>query len=213
VLSKWPYQNAANETGATLYYLWWRKLYAAIWDEFRNQNMALRTPGYGATQRLLFDFPQDTAFDVLSTTKRETPTDLIRMAYAQAVDSAYNWQQQNGQNFEWGTFKATQIRHILRLAPFSVTGLNVGGGGGIVNATKSTHGPSWRMVVMPGPNGPDAWGVYPGGQSGNPGNPFYSNMVEKWAQGQYNKLWFMKSRDDVRGTIMYQNTLNPKNAQ
>ena len=38
----------------------------------------------------------------------------------------------------------------------------------VVNATSENHGPSWRMIVeMSKP--PKAFGIYPGGQSGNPG--------------------------------------------
>ncbi|MFM8449813.1 MAG: penicillin acylase family protein, partial [Haliscomenobacter sp.] len=36
-------------------------------------------------------------------------------------------------------------------------------------------------------------GVYPGGQSGNPGSPFYESMVDQWATGQYNRLQFLQS--------------------
>jgi penicillin amidase len=41
----------------------------------------------------------------------------------------------------------------------------------------------------------EAYGVYPGGQSGNPGSKFYDNFVDAWAQGNYNKLWVMKSEN------------------
>jgi acyl-homoserine lactone acylase PvdQ len=43
------------------------------------------------------------------------------------------------------------------------------------------------MVVELGPE-TRAWGVYPGGQSGNPGNPQYMQMVEDWQEGRYHRL-------------------------
>ena len=77
------------------------------------------------------------------------------------------------------------------MMPFARQGLNVGGGQNIINATKHAHGPSWRMIVsMTTPI--EAYGVYPGGQSGNPGSPFYDNLVDSWAGGKYYRLWIMR---------------------
>jgi penicillin G amidase len=35
-----------------------------------------------------------------------------------------------------------------------------------------------------------AWGVYPGGQSGNPGSPFYNNLLNYWAKGKHYEFQF-----------------------
>ncbi|MDZ7936140.1 MAG: penicillin acylase family protein, partial [Emticicia sp.] len=79
------------------------------------------------------------------------------------------------------------------------------GGAGIVNATTELNGPSWRMVVQLDKGWPKAYGLYPGGQSGNPASPFYDNMIDKWAKGELNELLFMKSKDEkssrISGTV------------
>ena len=74
--------------------------------------------------------------------------------------------------------------------PFSKP-IPVGGNGDIINATTDTHGPSWRMIVQLTET-TEAYGVYPGGQSGNPGSKFYDNFVDSWVKGQYYSLWVMK---------------------
>jgi penicillin amidase len=51
------------------------------------------------------------------------------------------------------------------------------------------------MIVQLGPE-IQAWGVYPGGQSGDPGSPYYDNMIEHWRTGEYYKLNFLKGPDD-----------------
>ena len=51
------------------------------------------------------------------------------------------------------------------------------------------------MVVELGPT-PKAYGVYPGGQSGNPGNPNYQNMIETWRQGQLKELVYLQTAQD-----------------
>jgi penicillin amidase len=40
-----------------------------------------------------------------------------------------------------------------------------------------------------------ALGVYPGGQSGNPGSKHYDEMVDVWSKGEYYTLDFLKSVD------------------
>jgi penicillin amidase len=41
----------------------------------------------------------------------------------------------------------------------------------------------------------EAYGIYPGGQNGNPGSPFYDNTVLDWAKGQHYKLWVMQQNE------------------
>jgi penicillin amidase len=92
------------------------------------------------------------------------------------------------------------------MMPFAREGLNVGGGEKIINATKHAHGPSWRMIVsMTTPI--EAYGVYPGGQSGNPGSPFYDDLVNNWAKGEYYRLWIMQKSEAgdkrIKGRITF----------
>ena len=56
---------------------------------------------------------------------------------------------------------------------------------------------------------PKAFGVYPGGQSGNPGSKFYDDLVDIWAAGEYLELNFMQSAEDQAG-VSFTQTLNPK---
>jgi penicillin amidase len=41
----------------------------------------------------------------------------------------------------------------------------------------------------------EAYGVYPGGQSGNPASRFYDDGIKNWVEGKYHKLWFMREGD------------------
>jgi len=110
---------------------------------------------------------------------------------------------------QWAKFKDVSIFHLLRtITPFARTGLNVGGWGNVINAVKKSHGPSWRMIVhMNSPT--EAFGVYPGGQSGNPGSRFYDNAVDTWANGKYYQLWMMKPEEKadkrVKWTMSFHN--------
>ena len=44
---------------------------------------------------------------------------------------------------------------------------------------------------------PKAWGVLPGGQSGNPGSKTYTTSLNSWASGDYHHLNFLKNLEAV----------------
>ncbi len=69
----------------------------------------------------------------------------------------------------------------------------------MINATSERSGASWRMVVEMGDE-INAFGIYPGGQSGNPGSKFYSNFIPIWANGEY--LNFnLRSKEQSEGVL------------
>ena len=105
-----------------------------------------------------------------------------------------------------GAFKDSYIGHLLRLEPFNIH-VNHGGNQNIVNAHSRTHGPSWRMVVSLEKSGVKAWGVYPGGQSGNPGSYYYSNLLDTWVADKHFQLSFLHAADE--GKALYTVSLNP----
>jgi penicillin amidase len=97
---------------------------------------------------------------------------------------------------EWGKYKNTTLYHILKtsMMPFARESLPIGGGTNVINATSHDKGPSWRMIVhLTTPT--EAYAVYPGGQSGNPGSRFYDSFVDTWAAGKYYRLWIMQKNE------------------
>ena len=55
------------------------------------------------------------------------------------------------------------------------------------------------MVVDRGPQ-VEAWGIYPGGQSGHPGSDYYDNAVNDWVASKYYRLHFPKTSGEAQGT-------------
>ena len=51
-----------------------------------------------------------------------------------------------------------------------------------------------------------AWGIFPGGQSGNPGSRYYDNMVDDWLAGKYYALKVMDQGkpEGVAGRIVFE---------
>jgi penicillin G amidase len=153
--------------------------------------------------------PKSKWFDDVSTKdKVETLEELASRALTASLDSLTLWRKSPmGPEWAWEKQKSTDIRHLLdqdgtKLKVLSSNDLNIGGGTGIVNATTSRTGPSWRMVVQLGKgNTVKGYGVYPGGQSGNPGSPHYADMIETWREGKLNELLFLQAKTDKSDRI------------
>jgi penicillin amidase len=132
--------------------------------------------------------------DNINTPAKETLFDIVTLALKRATPNLAAREAEG--RLEWAKFKNPTVYHLIKdLKAFARPGLNVGGSGNIINAVTHSHGPSWRMIVqLSTPT--EAYGVYPGGQSGNPGSKFYDDYIDNWVAGKYNKLWFM--REGVR---------------
>jgi len=208
ILRGWNYYNNVNSKAPTLYQIWWQQFHKMLWDEFDDTSFVLRKPQNDVTIHLLKTVPDLTYIDSKSTTAVESLEELVMDSFVEAVSLYQRWEEENSQEALWGVYKNTSMRHMLRLNPFSVTNLQVGGGRNIVAANSSTAGQSWKMIVELGEK-PNIKAVYPGGQSGNPGSPYYDNMVETWASGNYYDMLFMNSTEDKPGRIMLKQTLHP----
>ena len=208
-LSEWDYFNEPSLKAPSVYQLWWDILYVQIWDEVDTVSIAIDRPNKYVTIDLLKRDSSLVFADILSTDRKETTRDLINLTYQKAIDSLDVRMSENDEDLSWYTFKNTTVRHLLRLDPFSVDQVRVGGYASIVNAASKGHGPSWRMVVEMDPAGTKAWGVYPGSQTGNPGSPLYGHMISRWATGEYYPLLFgpdIKNSDQV----IFTQTIQPQ---
>ncbi len=207
-LKHWDFYNDIEKLGPSIWEAWWNKLVPLTWDELKVEDLALDNPFQYQTVYLLKNNPDNTFMDVVDTPEKETAKDLFLISFKQAVEDLQTWKAKNG-DYNWGNYKATFVGHLLQALPaFSRFNLPIGGNGGIVNATKKDHGPSWRMIVeMSSP--PKALGVYPGGQSGNPGSKYYDDFVDIWAAGKYLELDFMQDKDQVQN-VLFTQQLNPK---
>jgi penicillin amidase len=207
ILKSWDYYNNADSQGASYYEAWWDALMPLAWDEFDQDGNYIDFPTTFTTIRLLKTQPTLPYFDMKSTSEVETARELLRKSFKLGVDAIETWKTEKKKDPQWADFKGTIIRHLMQLDPLSVR-VQYGGNHDIVNATSRTHGPSWRMIVSLEKSGVKAWGVYPGGQSGNTGSPFYSNMIPLWSTGRYVPLKF-SGQESLASTSLGTTTLKP----
>ena len=183
----------------------------------------MKQPNFYVTVQFLKNDSTSKFYDIVATAdKKETRGDIVLMAFKRIEDTLrkkdfteVNEPYDNDENYtkddlkphDWAGYKDTKISHLAMLDPFSSLHVNNGGNIGIINATNTTNGPSWRMIVDEGAM--KAYVVYPGGESGNPGSAYYDNMVKSWADGQYFEANFMKEANDLGGKKLFVSTFRP----
>ncbi|CAN5712245.1 penicillin acylase family protein [soil metagenome] len=187
----WDLNAGADETGMTIFDNWWNAFSDTVWQDDIKPGASSKVP-IPADQTLLEGIMRDsTAYrfiDNISTTQIETLPALLAESLNKVAKKLTAKPQ------VWSDYQATRLTHLLKIPAFNDMNLHVGGGRKIINCIKQDHGPSWRMIVQL-TDETEAYGVYPGGQQGNPGSKYYLQFADKWAAGEYYRLWIMKSSE------------------
>ena len=190
ILNAWDFKNDENSKGITVFKLIWDSVESAVWsDELAGSKIPLTKPeSFVLLEQICRDTNFTVADDIRTKDKVETLKDQVTVGIERATQQLLILEKEN--KLTWGSFKATRVVHLTKIPALSRLNLPIGGGVNIINATTENHGPSWRMVVHM-TDEIEAYGLYPGGQSGNPGSPFYDNFVDYWAAGKYYRLLFL----------------------
>ena len=195
-LSSWDYYNHTDAIGASIFEALWNEYYTMVWDELTESDLALQLPDSYQTIWLTKYHSRHEFFDLQSSAETEDAAAIARLAFNEAARKLDAFKK-SGKSLDWASYKGTQVGHLLQALPaFSRFDIPIGGNKGIVNATSKTHGPSWRMIVELDSE-TKALGVYPGGQSGNPGSRYYDSMIDTWAAGDYYELIYLPNSQAV----------------
>ena len=201
ILREWNFRNEITAQGATVFNAIWDSLEQVVWkDDFQKAKSSMPWPESSTLlDNLLKNNSYRFADNINTPNKIETVQDDVMEAVK--IASVYLEQLEKERKLDWGLIKDTRVNHLLQLPALSKLHIPIGGGRNCVNATTSTHGPSWRMIVQM-TDETDAYGVYPGGQSGNPGSKFYDNFIDSWAAGKYFKLLFLSKENAAKNEKM-----------
>ena len=194
-LEKWDGNYQYQKTEPAIFQAWFDSTYVMSFDEiirWRDSVEVLSVESWRFLD-LLDKTPEHAIFDWQKTKKTETAADLVLSAFQKVCKDISKTPAPT-----WRSLNNASVNHLARIPAFSRNNLPISGYAQAPNAIRNGHGPSWRMVVELGKDGVKAWGVYPGGSSGNPGSPFYDHMVDQWAKGEYNELFFMRNAQDKR---------------
>ncbi|MEN0047653.1 MAG: penicillin acylase family protein [Bacteroidota bacterium] len=209
ILEAWDYRFDADEVAPVIFLEWYNQMYELLWDEilvYQDSIQVLQVEQF-KTIEMMEEHPLNVFWDVPATPDRETPEIIITQAFGKMYEELK--EQLADKNYSWEERRGSSIAHLSRsLEPFGRSDLPTNGYRLAPNAVTQTTGPSWRMIVELGDE-MNAFGVYPGGQSGNPGSPYYENMIDDWVAGKYNKLFFMKDAEDNRQPRLFEQRLKP----
>ncbi|HTO15475.1 MAG TPA: penicillin acylase family protein [Edaphocola sp.] len=205
-LKKWDYYTKPEAIATTIYQLWLNSLRMQLYiDEYKVQvgdsfiltNKNIIIPSEETTMELM---KKDTTIaglvdDKTTLNKEENLKDIVTNSFISIIPKLDSLALID--KLQWTKYKNVSIYHLLKTAmpSFARTGLPVGGWSNTINAVTNVHGPSWRMIVHMTKE-TEAYGVYPGGQDGNPGSKYYDSFIDDWVAGKYYKLWMMKSSDN-----------------
>ena len=92
--------------------------------------------------------------------------------------------------------RISQLKHLGLIPGFGAGQLFSNGHNTAPNALRGSHGPSWRMVVELGEK-VHAYGLLPGGASGNPASANFESGVSEWSRGRYFDLSFWNSPEEA----------------
>ncbi|HRN93485.1 MAG TPA: penicillin acylase family protein [Chitinophagales bacterium] len=206
-LKKWNFYVNPQELAPVYFEIWWNELRILLFDEMRDPKTALKQPTFYTVVQMLKHDSTSVFYNIVATPQKETRADIVMKSFKVIAESLrkkefvevhepYGRDEihkiESTENLDWGKYKATKVAHLANLDAFSRLNVYNGGNLGVINATNSSHGPSWRMVVDFGER--KAHVVYPGGESGNPASKFYDNMVDTWAKGEYYTAAFFNEK-------------------
>ncbi len=178
LLRAWDGDTGVDRPEPLVLYVFLELLGDAAWDEaaFRNSG---RRPPESTLLRLLYEDPASVWLDRPATPAVEHASDLLAQTLEATADTLRARYGADVSGWRWGDHHHIVFKHItesealrpLWRGPYEFPGfmstLSPAG------ALTTTHSASWRVVVDFSAVPPKGFGVYPGGQSGNPASPFY----------------------------------------
>ncbi|NUM53695.1 MAG: penicillin acylase family protein [Candidatus Hydrogenedentes bacterium] len=203
-LSQWDYAADADSIGTIIWLRWMEEYRDATWnDEWAARGIEPRGGSWGFSgdnerepmlevlEFMTRENPNSVWFDDRATPERETRDDIVRKAFAGAVERLKKDIGEDLAKYAWRNFNILRVRALMgddNLAreggpvPGDSFTVNPGGDGGAVGG-----GASWRMIVDFADTTASV-GTYPGGQSESEDSPHYADLMPLWASGKYAPL-------------------------
>jgi penicillin amidase len=200
LLAQWDRRYTRENERAILYEEAVRQLAPLLWDELTPSSPAQPPPATPGTAIVLELLKDSTSlwWDMRATRRVVEDRDAIlaeALVRALAVTLRQHGEPDSG-GWRWEKLRHANIYHLLRLPALSALGVPVQGGMSTLNPSSGSgsFGPSWRMVVEMGPE-VRAWGIYPGGESGNPASSRYLDHLQAWSEGLLDTLFVPRTVD------------------
>lgn len=214
LLAEWDRRYPKDNTRAILYEEAMRQLAPLLWDELEPAAPDLpeaAAPGLAIVLELLRDSANAWWDDRRTQGVVEDRDAILAEALVRALAVTV---RQHGEpdagGWRWDKIRHANIYHLLRLPALSALEVPVQGGMSTLNPSSGggSFGPSWRMVVELGRE-VRGWGIYPGGQSGNPASSRYLDRLAAWSDGRLDTLFVPRTAAEVGPRLLSDLLLAP----
>jgi penicillin amidase len=212
LLAGWDFQAHKDSAPAALFQVFWKNLLFATCNDQLPKDF---WPGGGSRwieniRNFVKDRNNPWWDDVNTPNQVETREDMMRVAFAAAVDEIEALLGKDPEKWRWGDLHTTTFRNATLgesgVAPieaiFNRGAFPTSGGESIVNATGWTATsdnpyvvdwvPSMRMIVDLG-NLQNSLAVHTTGQSGHAYHIHYADMPDLWRNSQYHPMHWVRS--------------------
>ena len=213
LLKNWNYSMSKDLEAPSVWWFWLVSFYNMTFiKKYKELGIPINQYPYpGTILYLALNEPNSQWFD----------GDFYKTASQALQDAVKNLKTKLGASWKWGQYHMLYLEHLSQLKPLSIGPLPEDGDSFTLMAAPFSntfygpvkHGPSWRMIViMNNKTGPEAYGVYPGGQSENPISKHYNDFVTTWLSYQYNNLLLENNPNRIPSNIISEIiTLEPAN--
>ncbi len=190
LLEKWDFRVEKESGAAVLFDEWFKRVRIAVWSDQFPSDKNYYVPRAFETARLIQKDPESKWFDRLETDERETLNDLIQVSLHDAIGELRRTLASRPGDWRWLAYQPASFTHFGRIPGLGVDDVQARGHAYTIFANQKKHGPVWKSVVALGPQ-PEAWAIYPGGQSGHPGSRYYANFLEDWAENRLHRVHYL----------------------
>lgn len=215
LLAQWDRRYTLDNQRAVLYEEAMHQLGPLLWDELQLAPPGYATPslpGAAIVLELLKDSTSRWWDDRATRDVVEDRDAILAEALERALgQTVHQHGEPDAGGWRWAKIRHASIYHLLRLRALSALGVPVQGGMSTLNPSSGdgSFGPSWRMVVELGPE-VHGWGIYPGGQSGNPASTRYLDRLDAWSEGRLDTLLVPRSAEELGGSMESDLRLEPR---
>jgi penicillin amidase len=208
MLRNWDDRLTPQSQAAALYEVWQLQLQRAVATKIAGAHAA-RVAGPVGPQQVLDYLRKDRLSGA-------DPSVLLLTTLADAAKELKKLEGADSAKWSWGTLHTITMRHSLDLQPQAKALVDLGpiprpGDGNTVNAAGGSGftqaaGASYREIFDLS-NWDNSLAINTPGQSGQPGSPHYSDLLQLWSEGKYFPLFY--SRDKVEANATEKLMLEP----
>jgi|AntAceMinimDraft_1070359.scaffolds.fasta_scaffold02046_4 penicillin amidase len=202
-LANWDYTHKSHKIVPTLWQVWSNNFHQALTADERREYGNYR-PSLEVVLDLMLANETAPWFDDISTEEIvETLQMQLDTSWEKTIQDLIKRYGEDALSWKWAKYNEVNIKHNAQISGLGFEGIVTNGSSLSPNAIRApSHGPSWRMIVEMGPE-VKGYGVYPGGQSGNPGSSNYDRFLQKWIDGELFPIHFYRNTDEANAQGQY----------